>query len=61
MTTDTLPQGATEQFIPPDPLRCPDCGEEGSLFYNHCLVGWLCPECFKRVQDACETLAKYKV
>lgn len=48
-------------FMPHEPLPCPDCNEPHSMFYDHCLVGWLCRECIVRVQDACEGLAKYKV
>jgi len=47
-------------FTPQTPLPCPDCQELGTEFLNHKLIGWLCPDCYKRAQGACDGLAKYR-
>ena len=46
-------------FRPAEPLPCPDCEELGTVFYDHCVVGWLCACCYARVQRACEGIAAY--
>jgi hypothetical protein len=50
-----------ERFTPDHSLPCPDCGEDGTEFYDHLVVGWLCPDCYGKVQRACEELARFKV
>lgn len=49
-------------MIPGD-LQCPDCREEypAECFRDHVLVGMLCPACWKRVQGACEDLARFRM
>jgi hypothetical protein len=37
-------------FISTKDLKCPDCKQMGREFFDFPVIGWLCPECCRRVQ-----------